>query len=281
MNVKEQPIYVHGVARARSFAEEHHDRDVISNQDVAPWTAKRERSGNPVLPDEVFAVLVEECEKHPGPAADETFGLVLNATAWRTRHLGMGLSRKTGGKHVDSPVGPIAEDIICHSGGHHWDVLGGAATGAPLRPGRGPSIGIIDLRARPWVAPVDPGGATDPQPVPVPPTPQPVPPTPTPQPTPGVDLGPVLAELRAQREQVSALSARVEDLIGKSLIDTHVLDILGRLDRNHAAIGAKSGGGEVCVLRRRGLADADPKALADAVRGLAAKPKKARTSPAK
>jgi hypothetical protein len=169
MDISTLPRYSH-VARRSALA--HGERT------LAPWTTKAARDGNPILPDEVYRVLLEECAKHPGPAKHDTFGIVLNATAWRTRHLGMGLSRKTGGQRVDSPVGEIAEDIICHTSGHHWDVLGSAAVGNTLNPGQGPSIGVINLGARPWVAPVEPTGVVAP-PAPVtPPATHPVvPPT--------------------------------------------------------------------------------------------------------
>jgi hypothetical protein len=209
-------VYHHSVPGARGFA----------SLEVAPWTAKAERNGNPILPDDVYRVLLEECDKRPGPAQHHTFGELLNAVAWRTRHLGMGLSRKTGGQRVDSPVGEIAEDIICHTSGHHWDVLGGAAVGQPLRPGQGPSIGIIDLRARPWVAPVEPTGNG--QGIPDSSTPTPPAPTPAPPPVPpSTDLAVLKAQMAAildvlhvvlqavassaTREQVEQLRARILD----------------------------------------------------------------------
>ena len=199
--------------------------------DVAPWTAVAARSGNPVLPQDVYDVLVEECAKYPGPVRDESvFGKVLNATAWRTRHLGMGLSEKRGGHCVSSPTGgTIAEDIICRRDGHHWDVLGAAGMGNPLNPGRGPSIGIIDLRARPWVAPVQPAGAVDPTPKP---NPQPPPPS--------TDLSAVKAQLAtviaqqqlilrvltevATRAAVEGLSSDLHRIVGDELLP-HIDDV--------------------------------------------------------
>jgi hypothetical protein len=120
------------------------------------------------LPNEVYETLVEICEAYPWPVVQEDFhiGEILNAVAWRHKQDGWGLSRKTGGKHIDSPVGPIAEDILQLPDGNHFDVLGGIDVGQPLRPGRASSIGIINLRGRPWVAPKDHNitwwGATNP-----------------------------------------------------------------------------------------------------------------------
>jgi hypothetical protein len=226
MDISILPVYSH-IARRSALA---HGERVL-----APWTTKAARDGNPILPDEVYRVLNEECAKHPGPAKHDTFGIVLNATAWRTRHLGMGLSRKTGGQRVDSPVGEIAEDIICHTSGHHWDVLGSAAVGNALYPGQGPSIGIIDLRARPWVAPVEPTGVlVPPAPVPEPPpASSPVVPAPPPPPTHSCrfkacecsssDINGVYETLtKLIREQVE-FRQRVEDLFGSAAVDRNDL----------------------------------------------------------
>lgn len=125
---------------------------------------------NPTLPDDVYETLVEVCNRHPGPVQDDRlFGEILNEVAWRHRFAGFGLSRKTGGRHVPSPVGDIAEDVLQRrSDGHHWDVLGGAAVSQPLRPTRGQSIGVMRDPNRPWVAPVEPAGSSVPD-TPVPP----------------------------------------------------------------------------------------------------------------
>ncbi len=117
---------------------------------------------NPALPDDVFRTLVEVCERHPGLVQDDRLlGDILNEVAWRHRDQGFGLSRKAGGRHVDSPVGPIAEDVLQRTDGHHWDVLGGAGVGQPLRPGGGQSIGVMTDPNRPWVAPVKPDRLDD------------------------------------------------------------------------------------------------------------------------
>lgn len=109
------------------------------------------------LPENVYQTLVSICDAYPWPVVqrERDLGDILNRVAWLHRSDGWGLSRKVAGQHVDSPVGPIAEDILQLKNGHHFDVLGGAGVGQPLRPGRPNSIGIIDLNARPWVAPVD------------------------------------------------------------------------------------------------------------------------------
>lgn len=109
------------------------------------------------LPQHVYDTLVEVCDSYPFPVVQDAMhlGEILNAVAWRHRAEGWGLSRKTGGTRVPSPAGEIAEDILQLPDGHHFDVLGAAGVGKPLRPGQPESIGVIDLQARPWVAPVD------------------------------------------------------------------------------------------------------------------------------
>lgn len=209
---------------------------------VLPATA----AAQPRLPDEVLRVLQEECDARPGPMPDDrAFGDLLNAVAWRTRHLGMGLSRKAGGHHVDSPVGPIAEDVICdRATGHHWDVIAAAGVGRPLSCGGGPSIGVMPDPNRPCVPPVEPAGAA-PSPGPSP-TPAPTP-APTPTPVPSVDLTPVLDALARIEARLSALESRpapsldlfaayVDDMVGNgpadnpALAENHVTDLKKRLD---------------------------------------------------
>lgn len=109
------------------------------------------------LPEKVYNTLVQLCEAYPWDVVQDDFhiGEILNAVAYAHRADGWGLSYKAHGKHIDSPVGPIAEDILQLPNGHHFDVLGGIDVGKPLRPGRATSIGIIDLRSRPHVEPVD------------------------------------------------------------------------------------------------------------------------------
>lgn len=215
---------------------------------VLPATAGAQR-----LPDEVLTVLQEECDARPGPMPDDrAFGDLLNAVAWRTRHLGMGLSRKAGGKHVDSPVGPVAEDILCdRATGHHWDVIGGADVGLPLQCSskRYPpdSIGVMADPNRPCVPPVEPAGSA--------PTPTPSPtPTPAPAPAPTVDLSEVLVALSRIDTRLGEIETRivaiesrpapsldlfaayVDDMIGNgpgdnpSVVPNHVTDLKKRLD---------------------------------------------------
>jgi hypothetical protein len=171
---------------------------------------------------------------------DEHLGEILNVVAYRHRAEGWGLSRKTGGRHVDSPVGPIAEDILQLPNGNHYDVLGGAEKGAPLRPGAGGNIGTINLRDRPWVAPVDHtpawlltgggtgGGGTSP------------PPPVTPPPS---DLGPLQRDLAALLNTLSSIQARLDGkaskddidtiyrLIAEQLIAVHVGELVERIDK--------------------------------------------------
>lgn len=200
------------------------------------------------LPEHVYQTLVEVCEAYPYPVvqSDEHLGEILNEVAYRHRAEGWGLSRKTGGRRVDSPVGEIAEDILQLPNGNHYDVLGAAAQGNPLLPGRASNIGTIDLNARPWVAPVAHrlswlGGHTPP----------PVDPSPTPPPPPAVtvDLAPVLAALARVEARLAALEARpvpepvapdlgmvheyVDDMVGNGpggASENHVTDIKLRLD---------------------------------------------------
>lgn len=220
----------------------------------------------PRLPDEVLRVLAEECDARPGPMPDDrAFGDLLNAVAWRTRHLGMGLSRKAGGKHVDSPVGPVAEDILCDTRtGHHWDVLVGADVGLPLRcPSQRPdgqwdspsSIGVMTDPNRPCVAPVQPssapgGGPGEPAP--------PATPTPGPAPVPTPDysgqIADVLSQLAALRSDMAVLRAEaagirseaanahesIYRLIAETVIATHLDDIKQRIDAVQQQIGQTS-----------------------------------------
>lgn len=198
----------------------------------------------PRLPDEVLRVLAEECDARPGPMPDDrAFGELLNAVAWRTRHLGMGLSRKTGGHRVPSPVGEVAEDVICDMRtGHHWDVIGGAGVGRPLSCGAGPSIGVMTDPNRPCVPPVEPAGGS----VPEPGTPAPTQPAPAPTPAPDyrAEIAALTAAVAALRSDVAVLRAEaagirseaanahesIYRLIAETLIAEHVASVYQRLD---------------------------------------------------
>jgi hypothetical protein len=171
---------------------------------------------NPTLPDDVFLTLVEVCDRHPGPVQeDRLFGDILNEVAWRHRDQGFGLSRKAAGRHVESPVGPIAEDVLQRRDGHHWDVLGGAAVGQPLRPGRSQSIGVMTDPNRPWVAPVEPAGHVPPDREKRDETDVPGKPRPT-----EVDLSGVMAAFALVTAALAQLEARVDrvtvDVAGKA-----------------------------------------------------------------
>lgn len=191
------------------------------------------------LPSEVVQALNEECSKYRGPVNDDAvFGDVLNAVAWRTRHLGIGLSRKTGGRHIDSPVGPVAEDILqdCNTG-HHWDVFAAAAVGNPLVCGAGPSIGIMRDPNRPCVPPVEPRYSGTPTPLPIP---RPIPPPVyVPPPAPVLDTFQVellAAQVLALRSELEAHRLEARDgkdslyqLIAEVLIAEHVGSLYERL----------------------------------------------------
>ncbi len=155
---------------------------------------------NPYLPDNVYATLVAVCNRHPGPVQDSRLlGDILNEVAWTHRAEGFGLSRKDSGTHVDSPVGPIAEDVLQrNTDNHHWDVLQSAGVGYPLQPTQGPSIGVMTDPNRPWVAPVQPATAPPVQP----PTQPPVTPPTQPPPSAGWALPPDadLTDVTAQLE---------------------------------------------------------------------------------
>lgn len=193
------------------------------------------------LPEHVYRTLVEVCEKYPHPVIRDTrdLGDILNLVAWIHRRdeilndkgevVGVhrwGLSRKTGGTRVDSPVGEIAEDILQLPNGHHFDVLGGAGLGKPLNPGRATSIGIIDLNSRPWVAPVEyfpawwVGIPTTPPPTPIPPAP-----------VCACRAEECKADCDGVREDIEA----VYELIAHKVIDEHI----GELYRRLGAIEAK------------------------------------------
>jgi hypothetical protein len=210
---------------------------------LLPSTAAAQR-----LPDEVLRVLDEECAARPGPMPNlAAFGDLLNAVAWRTQHLGIGLSRKTGGHRVPSPAGEIAEDVLCdRATGHHWDVIGGAGVGLPLSCGAGPSIGVMRDPSRPCVAPVRPAGGGGGLPQPPKDVTQgpsvPVVVTPTPDYT--GQIADVLSQLAALRSDIAVLRAEaggirgeaanahesIYRLIAETVIAEHADDIKRRLD---------------------------------------------------
>lgn len=198
------------------------------------------------IPPSVVETLRRVCEKYPWPVVQEGrhLGEILNLVAWLHREhkdesgkiLMFGLSRKTGGQLVDSPVGTIAEDILQLPDGHHWDVLGGAREGKPLLPGGGESIGIIDLRARPWVEPVEfwPEWYTgDPTPGPLEPPSEPT---------------PVACKCDCQATPCNATPCLVDGsikdiyaLIANVLIAVHVDELVKRLDRIEGVVNELKG----------------------------------------
>lgn len=138
----------------------------------APPAPPREQS----LPAAACAVLQSERAKlpsslsalcHENPSACP-LGAILNAAAWAAREQGLGVSRKTGGNHTDSPVGKIAIDVLMLKDGTYWDVFVAADDQAGVN--CGPSAGTITDPNRGWVAPVQPGGT-----IPTPPKPEPTP----------------------------------------------------------------------------------------------------------
>jgi hypothetical protein len=200
------------------------------------------------LPSEVLDVLEQECDARPGPMPNlAAFGDLLNAVAWRTRHLGIGVSRKTGGHRVPSPAGEIAEDVLCDmSTGHHWDVIGGAGVGLPLSCGAADSIGVMRDTSRPCVAPVQPAGV--PGGLPQPPqqvTQGPAVPVVVPKaPDYSGQIADVLSQLAAIRSDIAVLRAEaggirgeaanahesIYRLIAETVIAEHADDIKRRLD---------------------------------------------------
>jgi len=166
------------------------------------------------LPDHVYATVV----RLSAPYADRpvpdgyTMGAILNAIAWTHRDEGWGLSRKTSGKRVDSPVGEIAEDILHHRPtGLLYDIWIGADVGRPLYV---PSV-IVDVGPpqspdRVFVAPVQPVGVTPIPPGPV--TPTWPPPTPTPV-QPVCRVSEVMAELSVIKAQLAGVLEVLEIVI--------------------------------------------------------------------
>jgi hypothetical protein len=183
-------------------------------------------SAKPRLPDHVYRTLKDICAAYPwGTVQSDThLGEILNAVAYIHRAEGWGLSRKTGGRNVDSPVGLIAEDILQTPDGHHYDVLGSAGHGLPLRPNQADSIGIIDLRSRPHVEPVEhrlsweSGGGT----------PEPDRPTdPVVTPPTSVDLSAVMAALSRIEERLTAIERR-EPVPPDALLESYVDAMVGK-----------------------------------------------------
>jgi hypothetical protein len=209
----------------------------------------------PRLPEAIHRTLVDEVARYPWPVvqSDEHLGELLNWVAWQHRGSGVGLSRKTGGRHVESPVGPIAEDILQFQDGHHYDVLGAAKEGNPLLPGSccPESIGVINVNARPWVAPVEhiPSWLRGTTPAPGPGPGQPAPPATTPAP----DYRAVLQELltatqrieqrltaleqaQANAPDLGLLNQYVDHMVGNgpgAPLPNHVTDLKQRLDVLH------------------------------------------------
>lgn len=127
-----------------------------------------------IIPEKVC----ESIWKHAAPYLDKpipdgyTLGSILNAIAWENRteeyrdasgniatREAWGLSRKNGGKNVDSPVGLIAEDILHHKPTNLlFDIFKGADVGLILRPNCGGDIGPPTSNDRTWVKPVQPVG---------------------------------------------------------------------------------------------------------------------------
>lgn len=215
------------------------------------------------LPESVYQTLVAVCASYPWPVVqqDAHLGEILNEVAYRHRAEGWGLSQKRFGRHVQSPAGPVAEDILQLPNGHHFDVLGGAGVGLPLQPGRATSIGVIDLTSRPWVAPVAHtlSWASTP---PVPSEPPQTVPEPVPDPA-----TPVLPDLIATRilEALVDLQAQVKSLretqalefdtlhrdlvewLGEHVVAEHLDDIKQRIDAVRARVDALPSQG--CRLR--------------------------------
>jgi hypothetical protein len=127
-------------------------------------------------------------------------GAMLNRVAWTHRAQGLGLSRKAGGNHCESPAGPIACDILQLRDGTAWDVLSSAGPGEPTSPNCGGSIGRLTDPARPFVAAVDPGDTPD-----TPDTPDTNPSAP---PEPSADI----ATADLQRQQLAALVQIIQQL---------------------------------------------------------------------
>lgn len=195
------------------------------------------------LPEPVYQTLVAVCASYPWPVVqqDAHLGEILNEVAYRHRAEGWGLSQKRFGRHVQSPAGPVAEDILQLPNGHHFDVLGGAGVGLPLQPRRATSIGIIDLASRPWVAPVAhtlSWASTPPVPVDPPDTVPTTPDTP-----PGVDTARILDALAALDAQIVSLretQARefeaLLEWLGTQVVAIHLDDIKQRIDAVRARV---------------------------------------------
>lgn len=116
------------------------------------------------LPDDVFATLKAERARFGAVPTDTELGILLNRVAWAHRLAGFGLSRKFGGVTVPFPGGgTICHDVLQLEDGTAWDVL--LAAGAASTPVQGDSFLITDP-ARPWEAPVNPGGGEGPPPEP-------------------------------------------------------------------------------------------------------------------
>jgi hypothetical protein len=149
------------------------------------------------LPPDVCTTLREV--RGSGPiTSDAQLGAMLNRVAWTHRLEGIGLNRKAGGNNCPSPAGVVACDILQRkSDGTAWDVLGSAGVGEPTTVNCGGAIGLITDPARPWVAPVDPGG-----------TPTPAEPS-TPAPTPPATDA-VLEELRLQTSLLNAIHIQLD-----------------------------------------------------------------------
>lgn len=146
------------------------------------------------LPAEVCATLREA--RGTGPiTSNDQLGAILNRVAWTHRAQGFGLNSKTAGNFCASPAGNVACDILHRKSDNlMFDVFGSAGPGEPTTVQCGESIGENGNSSRPWVAPVDPGGAS---------------PTPAPTPTPAPNYDAQIAALQAK---LNALDARINEV---------------------------------------------------------------------
>jgi len=156
----------------------------------------------PSLPGNVCKTLTDDFDavkkRNGGSVPDSELGALLNRVAWTHRGESFGLSRKTGGHNVESPVGRIASDILHRQSDNLiWDVIVDA--GAPsARVNCGGALGPMGDPNRPWVAPVDAGG-----------------PPPPPPPPPGDDeVKKLIGELRASLSENTEMIRRLWEFLG-------------------------------------------------------------------
>lgn len=151
----------------------------VTSIDVIPKPVDPPPDPEPVPVPENVEIVKSVRDKYPTPLGAQHAACLMEIA--RTLGNKAGLLRKESGTFIETPVGKVAQDIICYPSGDHYDVLGDAENTAT--PGWS-YVGLVDP-AR-YVA-----VSAQPEPGPTPT------PTPTPIPSPGGDVQKAMLETLA------------------------------------------------------------------------------------